>query len=340
MLNFNSLTIWANQDVRIGVFCLLTYVVVLFAKKTIQKKLIKISQKTTNKLDDILAKIPTVISSWTIFAIIALFGLKIAQAQTSYITTIKILMLLLLCRDSIKISKILAEGIFHVKVKPTKRNKTIFIAIEKMIVVTVAAIFILIILSELGFNISAILAGLGLGGIALALAVKNILEDIISAISIYLDQPFSIGDFVVIGDLKGEVKKIGLKSTVLISYEGAETVISNKEITSKIIENYGRLQNRVHRYKIGVDYETSQKKLVEIPLEIEKIINRIDDCKFQTCFLSDFNSSSLDFTIIFQYTKGSYVDFVKTLEKVNLGILDYFKQAKINIPYPTIQIKK
>ncbi len=190
-------------------------------------------------------------------------------------------------------------------------------------------------LSNLGINVTSLVASLGIGGIAIALAVQNILGDLFSAFSIYFDKPFAVGDFITVGKHKGTVQNIGLKSTRIRMLQGEELVIPNKEITSGKVSNYRRMEKRRVAFKFGVVYETKTEQLKKIPEIITEIINQTKDCEAFRVHFKEFGDSSLNYNIVYYVTNNDYDVYLSAQQEINLGIKEAFEKAKIEFAYPT-----
>ena len=194
---------------------------------------------------------------------------------------------------------------------------------------------ILMILSNLGINITSLVAGLGIGGIAIAFAFQNILEDLFSSFAILFDKPFQIGDFVVVGDKKGTVRKIGIKTTRIISTQGEEIVISNKELTSSQLQNFKKMEERRTSFLLGVTYETKTEKLKKIPKIIQKIIEKTEGARFDRSHFKSFDDSALLFETVFYVESPGYADFMDVQQDINFEIREQFEIERIDMAYPT-----
>ncbi len=197
---------------------------------------------------------------------------------------------------------------------------------------------LLVVLSIFGVNVTAIIAGMGVGGIAIAFALQNILSDLFSSFSIYFDRPFIEGDLIVVGDKWGNVEKIGMKSTRIRSLQGEEIIFSNKELTSVQIHNYRRMKKRRSEFKIGVTYDTSTQKLKKIPSMIEKIVAKEELTDFSRAHFTGFGDFSLDFIVVYFVESPNYQIFMDINEKVLLAIKKAFEKEKIEFAYPTQDI--
>jgi len=200
----------------------------------------------------------------------------------------------------------------------------------------------LFLISSFGYNITSLIAGLGIGGIAIALAVQSILGDLISSVTIYLDKPFQVGDFIVIGDKMGTVSNIGLKTTRIISLHGEELVISNKKLTESDIQNFGRMMQRRVLFNLSVPYSTPLKKMKKIPGGIQKIVETVSDTRFDRTHFKFYGDSAKIFEIVFFIKSRDHQVYMDRLQEVNFKIQQWFEKEKIEfaLPTQTIRLKK
>ncbi|RMD59242.1 mechanosensitive ion channel family protein [Candidatus Parcubacteria bacterium] len=192
-----------------------------------------------------------------------------------------------------------------------------------------------LVLANLGYNVTSLVAGLGIGGLAVALAVQNILSDIFSAFSIYFDKPFKVGDFIVLDKYMGTIKKIGIKSTRIQALQGEEVVISNQELTKAKIQNFGKMKKRRIVFTVGVTYETAIDKIEKIPAIIKEIITQEELAEFDRAHFKSFGDFSLNFEIVYYVKTGDYVAYMDTQQNINLEIMRRFAAEGIEFAYPT-----
>ncbi len=197
------------------------------------------------------------------------------------------------------------------------------------------ATLVLIGLSNLGIDITALIAGLGVGGIAVALAAQNILGDLLASLSIVLDKPFVVGDFVVAGKEKGTVEHIGIKTTRLRSLSGEELVLSNKDLLESRIQNFKRMWVRRVVQNFGVVYSTSPELLEKIPTWVEEIIKREPKLQFDRCHFCAYGNSSLDFELVFFVSDPEYNVFMDLQQRVLLSIFRKFLAERVEFAFPT-----
>ena len=194
----------------------------------------------------------------------------------------------------------------------------------------------LLVLSNLGVNVTSLIAGLGIGGIAIALAAQNILEDVFASFSIFIDRPFDVGDFIKIGQDSGTVKKIGIKTTRIMTLNGNEMSIPNKKLTDVELQNFTRREMRRKIFSIGVAYETSSEKLRKIKTILGEIISQMDgDVELERVNLDSFGDFSLNFEISIVSENLTLEEFRQAKEDVYLAIFEKFRQEGIEFAYPT-----
>lgn len=208
-------------------------------------------------------------------------------------------------------------------------------ALIPAIKVVVWAVGVVFVLDNLGFDISAVIASLGIGGVALALASQGVLADLFSYFSILFDRPFEIGDFLIVGDLVGTIEQIGIKTTRLRSLSGEELVVSNTDLTSSRIQNFRRMYRRRIVFTIGVTYETAQEQIEAIPGLIQAVIETTEGVTFDRAHFLTFGPFSLDYEVVYYVETGDYDAYVNAQHRINLGIKAAFQDQHIDFAYPT-----
>ncbi len=194
----------------------------------------------------------------------------------------------------------------------------------------------LLVLSNLGVNVTSLIAGLGIGGVAIAFAIKGVLEDIFASFSIFVDKPFKIGDFVGISEKEqGTVEKIGIKSTRLRTLEGHELVMANKTLTDAALTNFRSKGERRITFVLGVAYETSLEKLKRIPKILEEIIEKEPNAKPVRAIFKEYADSSLNFEVVFIVDLKRDVNRHLVQSKINYKIFETFQNEGIEFAYPT-----
>ena len=195
-----------------------------------------------------------------------------------------------------------------------------------------AALFLL---SNFGVEVTSLVAGLGIGGVAIAFALQNVLEDLFSSFAIYFDKPFTIGDFIIVGDQMGVVEKIGIKTTRIRALQGEEIVISNKELTSERVHNFKKLQKRRSIFEFGVVYGTSDEKMKKIPKIVKEIVESKEGAEFDRAHFKGFGDSALEFEVSYFVLSSEFIVYRDVHEEVLLDIKRRFKEEGISMAFPT-----
>ncbi len=197
----------------------------------------------------------------------------------------------------------------------------------------VLAVFI--ILSNWGINITSLIAGLGIGGIAIAFALQSILQDIFSFFSIMIDKPFKVGDFIIVDNDMGVVEKIGIKTTRIKTLQGQELVFTNSKLTDSRINNFKKMEKRRVVFGFGVLYETSTKKVKKIPEIINDIINKEELADLDRVHFKEFGDFSLNFEVVYHVQVPDFGKYMDTQQSINFTIKEVFEKEGIEFAYPT-----
>ncbi len=204
-----------------------------------------------------------------------------------------------------------------------------------LISIVVWGIGLIFLFDNLGYDVTAIIAGLGVGGIAIALAAQNILGDLFNYFVIFFDRPFEIGDFLVIDDKKGNVEHIGIKTTRIKSLSGEQLIFSNSDLTNSRIHNYKRMARRRIDFTIGVTYQTTPEQLREIPTIIKTTIENIQNATLDRTHFAKFGDFSLNFETIYFVESSEFNAYMDIQQKINLALVDEFAKRGIEFAYPT-----
>ncbi|MGE3262711.1 MAG: mechanosensitive ion channel family protein [Bacteriovoracia bacterium] len=193
----------------------------------------------------------------------------------------------------------------------------------------------LLLIGNLGYNVSALLAGLGVGGIAIALAVQNILGDLFGSLSIVLDKPFVIGDFIAVGEEMGTVEKIGIKTTRVKSLSGEQLIFSNSDLLKSRIRNFKRMGERRVEFAFGLQYTTAPDKLDQARALVEKVVASQPDCRFERCHLAKFGNMNLEFETVYWVNKRDYLSYINAHHGISVRIAETFRKSGIFFSYAT-----
>ncbi len=207
-----------------------------------------------------------------------------------------------------------------------------------LINVIVWAITAIILLDNLGVNVTGLVAGLGIGGIAIGLAAQGIFSDLFAALSILLDQPFKRGDAIQVGGPQGVigvVEHIGLKTTRLRALSGEIVVLSNANLLNQQINNFAAFEQRRVAMNLGVTYQTPADLLARIPDELRRIVESRELCRFDRAHFIQFGAFSLDYELIFFVEAAGIVDMMNERQTIGLAIMQRFAELGIDFAYPT-----
>ncbi len=207
--------------------------------------------------------------------------------------------------------------------------------IRLLVTVTLFAIAVILILSNLGVNVTGLIAGLGIGGIAIGLAAQGIFSDLFAALSIIFDKPFRRGDTITFDQHSGTVERIGLKSTRIRSVNGEELIVSNANLLNARLQNWTRLERRRALILLSLVYQTPVDLLARLPAELEAIVRRHRQARFDRAHLVKFAPSSLDFELVFSVESLRLEDFLDAREAVMLDILRRFAELGLQLAYPS-----
>jgi small-conductance mechanosensitive channel len=186
-----------------------------------------------------------------------------------------------------------------------------------------------------GVEVTALVGSLGIGGIAVALAVQSILGDLFASLSIALDKPFVIGDFIEVGNESGTVEQVGLKTTRLRRLSGEQLVVGNNDLLNSRIRNFGRMGERRVVFTIGVAGETPHDTLKRIPDIMREVIEAQPQVRFARAHFSSIGDSSLNYEVVYYILDPDYDLYMDVQQAINLAIVQRFAQEGIQIPYPT-----
>ena len=191
-------------------------------------------------------------------------------------------------------------------------------------------IALLLALASLGVEIQPLLAGLGIGGIALALAVQTVLSDLLASLSIALDKPFGLGDFLSVDDCQGNVEHIGVKSTRLRSLSGEQIIMSNSDLLKARVRNFGRMRERRALFQLDVHYETPVATVAAVPRAVREIIEATPDTRFDRCHLLRCTDTALQFEVVYFVTRAEYKAYADAQQSINLRILERFRTMEVS----------
>ena len=213
--------------------------------------------------------------------------------------------------------------------------KTVASATAFLVSLAIWVVLVLTGFSILGFEVSALIAGLGVGGVAAALAVQNVLGDLFASLSIYFDRPFNLGDFIAVGNDVGTVEKIGLRTTRVRSLSGEQLVFANGDLTKSRLRNFKRMLERRVEFAFGVEYGTPLEKLREIPVMLKSIVEAQPKTRFDRAHFKEYADFALNFEVVFFVLSPDYNEYMDIRQGVNLELFREFAEREIRFALPT-----
>jgi MscS family membrane protein len=261
--------------------------------------------------------------------------LTLEHSQNSFVFSVFVVALFIQC--AIWTDRIVAAALVW-RLAP-RRAKTpmrnALSLIQFLVRVAVWSLALLLIFENLGFDVTALVAGLGIGGIAVALAAQNMLGDLFSSLAIVLDRPFEVGDFIVFGDQTGTVEKIGIKTTRLRSLSGEQIICANSDLLNSRIHNYKRMAERRVVFSLTPTYDTPVTKLERIPSLVREIVDGQARTRFERAHFHAFGDSALMFEVVYWVLSPHYDTYMDIQQAINFGILRAFQREGIEFAFPT-----
>lgn len=308
-------------------------------KRVVVRRVAQITARTETYWDDVLTEVLAQ-TNYVFLFIIALFvgSLKLNLPEAVRHIMITIVVIAFILQIGIWINRFIYAWLQRDLVRRKAADPASVATVTAAVFVgrlLLWSVVVLMVLDNVGVDVTALVAGLGVGGVAVALAVQNILGDLFASLSIVLDKPFTVGDFLIIGDLMGSVEYVGLKTTRLRSLSGEQLIFSNADLLGSRIRNYGRMYERRVVFNIGVTYQTSHDKLRGIPELIQDAIEEQDKIRFDRSHFQKYADFSLIFETVYYVLSSDYNLYMDVQQAINLRIHELFAQEGIDFAYPT-----
>ena len=321
----------------LGIFILGIIVIIIF-RSIILRRLKKWAERTKTTLDDfIIVAIRKSIVPILYYGVFY-FAVKTLILSNTFYTVLDIVSIVVIVFFAVKlITSTLDFSIVSyasreaAEERKAKQLKSLS-ALARFVIWGIGLVFLL---DNLGFDITAVVAGLGIGGIAVALAAQAILGDLFSYFVIFFDRPFELGDFIIVDDKTGTVEHIGIKTTRIRALSGEQLVLSNTDLTSSRVHNYKKLQRRRVVFQLGVIYQTPADKLKIIPEVVKQIIAAIPDTEFDRGHFKAFGDFSLNFEFVYYVLSSDYAVYMDIQQSINMEIFNKFEKEGIEFAYPT-----
>lgn len=309
-------------------------------KSLMARRLGQLAEKTVTPVDDLLVDVIRM-TKFLFLLVVALYLGSLMVSLPALLTAVmgKVVIFALLAQGAIWGTSLISFWVTRYKeksiVEEDSASATAFTALGFVFRLILWTIILLLALDNLGVNITALVAALGVGGVAIALALQNILGDLFASLSIIIDKPFVIGDFIIVGEYLGTVEHIGLKSTRVRSLSGEQLVFSNTDLLLSRIRNCKRMKERRVVFSLGVTYKTPSKKLAEIPKIIQEIIESREPVRFDRSHFKEYGDFSLNFETVYWVKVPDYNTYMDIQQAINLDIYRRFEKEGVEFAYPT-----
>lgn len=333
---------WFGNDVKqwaqAAALAVVGALVLLLVRRIVVGHLRRLAAKTANRIDDIFAGTLERTSAFAVLALSIYLGGLYLKFNPQVEAGLRILLIsALTLQGALWLQTFISLSLEEWRSRDgdNRGNASMAATIRFVSGLVIWTVCVLVVLANFGIELSAVITGLGIGGVAAALAVQNILGDLFSSLSIYFDRPFEIGDFVNVDDMLGNVERVGLRSTRIRSLSGEQLVFANADLAGSRIRNFGRLHERRIVFSLGVTYQTSHAQLKAIPGMIREVIEAHAAARFDRSHFATYGDFSLNFETVYYVRSADYRVYMDMQEAINLEIFKRFEEAGIEFAYPT-----
>jgi small-conductance mechanosensitive channel len=321
---------------------LLTALVSFFAIRLLfgflATRLQKLSKRTKTVLDDLVGAALEATRWWVVLIAAIWLGSQWLSFDPQLVAIDYLFLVAMVMQVALWANRLVSAYIdYYTNARREANPAAVSVAQGLSFVVRLAiwSVALLLALDNLGYDVTALVAGLGIGGIAVALALQNVLGDLFASLSIILDKPFVLGDFIIVGDSLGVVEKIGLKTTRVRSLSGEQLIFANSDLLSSRIRNFKRMQERRIAFGFGVLYQTTPEQLEAIPGMVKGIIEGQENARFDRAHFKGFGESAYDFEVVYFLNTPDYVAYMDCQQAINLGICRGLAERGVEFAYPT-----
>ncbi len=338
---------FAGNSVREWGIALITAIVVFLAihigLRIVASRVARLAKRTSTGVDDLISDIASSLKIFFSLAVALYVGAQMLALSAGAKRALLIVLVVAVSVQAAILGGIaLKWGIAAYVKRRTARDGredpaliTTMGAVRLLGLIVLYSAILVIALDNLGVNVTALITTLGVGGIAVALAVQSILADLFASLSIVLDKPFVIGDFIIVGDRMGTVERIGLKTTRVRALSGEQLVFSNSDLLSSRLQNFKRMQERRIAFSVGVEYGTPLEAVKEIPGLLRGAVEAQKDVRFDRAHFKSFGASSLDFEVVYFVLSPEFNVYMDKQQAINLRIAEEFQSREIEFAFPT-----
>ncbi len=214
-------------------------------------------------------------------------------------------------------------------------RKTTATAVGFMARIIIWTVVVLLALANMGVEISALIAGLGIGGVAAALAIQNVLGDLIASLSIYFDRPFDLGDFIIVGSEMGTVEKVGMRTTRVAGLGGEQIIMANADLERARVRNFKRMEERRIVFRVGIEYNLPFEKVQKAAGLLKEIVDSVDGVRFDRAHFAGYGDSALEHEVVYYVESPDYMVYMDKQHEINLAIYKRFEEAGLGFAFPT-----
>lgn len=331
-----NMVLWNNSLARyidVVIFLVISLIILYILQKIVFKKLSVFVKHTKTEIDDVVVEFirsikPQLYVVLSFYA--AIHALSLSDDVIDVLNVVVIMVIIFQVTRSLQViveflARRMSAG------ENDEHTKSAAHLLGALFTVIIWIFGILMILSNIGVDVSSLIAGVGIGGIAIAFAVKEVLSDLFSSFAIYFDKPFKAGDIIKINNDTGEVKKIGIKTTRIKSITGEEIIVSNQELTSSRVHNYKKLTHRTITFHFSISYDTSTDLLRKVPVVIKDLIDRINDVHCKRVHFKAFGEYALEFEVVYVVDNRKYSTYMDRQQEINIGVMELFKKMNISL---------
>lgn len=335
--------VWDGNDIDSWMIAVAIMAAVFFAlaaaRYVAERIAAAVGRRTKLPLGDVLEQVIRATRLWLLLPVAVYAGASALEVPTKLARVIDVLAVLaLMLQAAVWINRFIQGGLQR-RIEASRgvdgESVTALTLLGFGARVLVWTLVLLLVLDHLGFDITALVTGLGIGGVAIALAVQNILGDLFASLSIVLDKPFVVGDFVVVENLRGNVERIGIKTTRIRSLDGELIVFSNADLLKSRIRNFKRMQERRIQFGFGVIYQTPADKLERIPYMVREIIEAKAGARFDRAHFKEYGESSLNFEVVYYVLSPEFGVYMDIQQAINLELFRRFADDGTEFAYPT-----
>jgi len=335
-------TILLNNSIGNYLLALLFLLAVVFIIKIFDKFLLKKMDLFVERFSQSFSVLLKKIIKKRIYPLLYFLALYLAFQELQTSTQIKsyinlslmILTVIFVVLAALDIITYSLKKYWEKKQRSEEQQKVLSITLF-MIKIAVWIIAFLFVLDNLNIQITGLITGLGIGGVAIAFAAQNILTDLFNYFTIFFDKPFDIGDFIIIGEYRGTIEHIGVKTTRIRSLSGEQLIISNTDLVNSRINNYKRMKQRRINFSFGLTYDTPLEKLKKVPGIVEEIINSQDKTEINRIHFAEYAASSLLFQVVYYVKDSDYKVYMDIQQQINFKLKEKMEELGVSFAFPT-----